>query len=219
MDPGELDIPSWVQPEARSTRSPACPRSLAWGKLEVKGSKYIWALAGEAQGTRTGARQHCLGRPGTFPAAGARWAGRGNSGGRGGGSIGRRGACGGGQAGRERPKFFGPDGGTRAGRGLWDPRVGGVRSPETQRGPRPPFPAGRGRVPPARPPTHALPGFSPSAATQTRPQAPGCVWGTFQTQGFQSHTEKGSEEVFALNSNKGQHARRFGRNSIIVINN
>lgn len=62
-------------------------------------------------------------------------------------------------------------------------------------------------------------GFPPAPPLKLARRRLGVWGGTFQTQGFQSHTEKGSEEVFALNSNKGQHARRFGRNSIIVINN
>lgn len=109
LGPGEFDVLCWVQPAARRTRSPACPRSLARGKLEVKGSQYVWAPAGEARGTRTGARQHGLGSARNVP-RGRRWVGwaRREPGPRPGGSGEGRGARGGGQARRERAKFLGP---------------------------------------------------------------------------------------------------------------
>ena len=105
------------------------------------------------------------------------------------------------------------------GRGLRDPSVKSVRPPKTLQGPRLPFLASPGRVPRAQPPTHAQAGLVfHHAAAQTLRQAPGCVNAKFQTQGFQSLFEK-APEVFALNSDEAQHARCFGRNSIILINN
>ena len=71
---------------------------------------------------------------------------------------------------------------------------------------------------PSLPRTLKLGPLSTHAAAQTLRQAPGCVNAKFQTQGFQSLFEK-APEVFALNSDEAQHARCFGRNSIILINN
>lgn len=107
--------------------------------------------------------------------------------------------------------------GVRAARGVLASSP--VRSPETQRGPRPPFlshragPSG-GPTSQRRPSRARFPGVP-------RPpgQALGCVNKRFQNPSFQSHSEKWSEESFTLDSNMPQHACCFSPNSIIAINN
>lgn len=80
------------------------------------------------------------------------------------------------------------------------------------------FPGGAGSLGPSFPRT-LKPGLLPArTAARTLRQALGCATARFQTQGFQSHFEK-APEVFASNSDGAQHARCFGRNSIIVIYN
>lgn len=144
------------------TRNPVCPRSLARGKLEVKGSMDVWAPAGEARVTRTGARQHGLGRPGMFPAAGAGWAGRRNRGARGRAGAGKAGEpAEAARPGEKGQSFLARSAVLELGAACGTQRQGCPLSRDSARA-EAAFPGGWGPRPSRPSPTRALPGPSPA---------------------------------------------------------